>query len=367
MKFVYSMPTRVLAGEHCLAEHGAALKDLGSKALIVTGSRSAKASGALEDVLRALRANGQGHALFDTVSSNPAVQCVCDGAALFRAEGCDFVLAIGGGSPMDAGKAMALLAAVDGPVDPAAVFSTAYTRAFPVAAVPTTAGTGSEVTQYAILTNDAAETKTSIASPLIFPRLAFLDAAYTRNLPRTVTVNTAVDALSHAVEGMLSVRASTISDSLARESLALIAACFAPLRENRLGAPEREQLLCASTLAGMVIANTGTTAVHAMGYSLTYYKHIDHGRANGLLLPAFLAFTERHAKSRVDAILACMGLNSVAAFADALGTLLGGRERLSAGECARYAEKASQAGNIANCLVRPEKNDLRAVFEAALG
>jgi alcohol dehydrogenase class IV len=186
-------------------------------------------------------------------------------------------------------------------------------------------------------------------------------------LSQTVTVNTAIDALSHAVEGMLSVRASAISDSMARQSIEMLAGCFGPMREGKLSVQNRADLLCASTLAGMVIANTGTTAVHAMGYSLTYYKNIDHGRANGLLLPEFLAFTAKQAAGRVQSILACMGLADVADFAALLGGLLGKRETLTPEELAHYAEKASKAGNIGNCLIRPEKDDLLAVLKAALG
>lgn len=367
MPFSYCMPTRVIAGPGCLVEQGEALKSLGTKALIVTGARSARASGALDDAVRALTDCGLPYAVYDKVMSNPTVQCAYDGADMARANGCDFMLAIGGGSPLDAAKAMALLAASDAPPDPEAVFGASFTKALPVAAVPTTAGTGSEVTQYAILANDAAETKTSIATPLIFPRLAFLDGAYMRGLGRGVTVNTAIDALSHAVEGMLSVRASVISDTLARQSLAMIAPRLEAAGAGALDAGDRDELLLASTLAGMVIANTGTTAVHAMGYSLTYYKNVDHGRANGLLLPQFLMFVERSEPGRVADILACMGLASTAAFAALMASLLGKRERLSPEEYTLYADKASKAANIANSIVRPERDDLLGMLRAALG
>lgn len=367
MKFAYSMPTRIISGEGCLVENAALLKEMGNKALIVTGRNSARANGSLDDALKALALNGQEYVLFDKVMSNPTVACTLEGAAVMRDGKCDFVLAIGGGSPMDAGKAMALLAARDEAVDPARIFSTAFTKAYPVVAVPTTAGTGSEATQYSILINDEAETKSSIATPLIFPRLAFLDARYMNGLSQTITINTAIDALSHAIEGMLAARASDISDGLARQSIAMLMGCFAPMREGNISAQNRADLLCASTLAGMVIANTGTTAVHAMGYLLTYYKNVDHGRANGLLLPEFMAFAAKHASERVQSILDCMGLTSLTDFAALLDGLLGTRETLSPEELVHYAEKASMAGNIGNCLVRPQEKDLLAVLTAALG
>lgn len=360
------MPTKIIAGQGCIVEQAAAMKNLGAKALIVTGARSAKVNGSQDNVIRALEVNDQGHLVFDQVMSNPTVQCAYDGAALAKKNGCDFFIAIGGGSPMDAAKAMALLAACDKEVPQAEIFSTAYTRALPVVAVPTTAGTGSEVTQYAILTNDAAETKTNIATPLIFPALAYLDPLYTKSLGRTVTINTAVDALSHSLEGMLSTRASRLSDALAKESLALVAACFDDIQKENVSMEAREKLLLASTLGGMVIANTGTTAVHAMGYSLTYYKNIDHGRANGLLLPQFLAFVETKKKERVDEILACMDMKSTAEFTALMHTLLGQRETLSAEEVEHYAEKAAKSANIGNCLIRPEKADLVGVLRQCM-
>jgi alcohol dehydrogenase class IV len=317
--------------------------------------------------VKVLAGNDQGYCVYDRVMSNPTIACAYDGASEAVSNGCDFVLAIGGGSPMDAGKAVALLAAQEKPVPPAEIFSASYTRALPVAAVPTTAGTGSEVTQYAILTNDVAESKTSIAHPLLFPRFAFLDAAYMRGLPKSVTVNTAVDALSHAVEGMLSVRASSVSDALAEESISMLASCIAAPGLSDPDDDTRRKLLTASTLAGMVIANTGTTAVHALGYSLTYYKNVDHGRANGLLLARFLAFIERTKRGRIAEILARMRLKTVDEFACLLDGLLGERERLSATEIEHYAEKASRAANISNCVVRPEKRDLVEILHGSLG
>ena len=360
------MPTRVLAGKNCVQANALALKELGQKALVVTGARSAKINGAQDDVLRALEANGQRYTVFDKVMSNPTVQCVYDGAALAQREGCDCVIAIGGGSPMDAAKVMALLAAQGKEIPEDALFVTAYTRTLPLAAVPTTAGSGSEVTQYAILTNDITETKTSIATALNFPKLALLDAKYLEKVSKTTAINTALDALSHSIEGMLSVRASHVSDVLAKESIALIAGCFGMLQKKQLPAETREKLLLASTLGGMVIANTGTTAVHTMGYSLTYYKNIDHGRANALLLPAFLSFVKKREKRRIAEILACIGMTTTQEFSDAVNTLLGNRETLTLEEIEHYAEKAAKAASIGNCLIRLETSDLVEVLKKSM-
>ncbi len=138
---------------------------------------------------------------------------------------------------MDAGKAIALLAAQE--IAEENLFAGNYTdQVLPMAFVPTTAGTGSEVTQYAILTNDQAQTKTSIASDLLFPNVAFLDAKYTENLPTETTINTAIDALSHAVEGLLSVKASTISNTLASAGIRMIMDCVPDLLQALQAGPE---------------------------------------------------------------------------------------------------------------------------------
>lgn len=259
---------------------------------------------------------------------------------------------------MDAGKAIALLACQN--IKPEELFSGRYNETvLPVACVPTTSGTGSEVTQYSILTNNASETKMSIASPFLFPRISFLDARYTLDLPHSITINTAIDALSHAVEGMLSVRANELTVSLARESIGCLAKNFGSLKEGNLGFEEREQLLYGSMLAGMVIAHTGTTAVHSMGYSLTYFKGLDHGRANGLLLCAFLDFAARQNKTVVQSILDPMGFTKVSELKDTIDSLLGDKDAISAEELERFSSIAIRAKNITNSIVVPDRQDLK--------
>ena len=362
----FYMPTRVVSGPGCVREQGGLLRGLGGRALVVTGGRSARLSGALDDVAAALEANGQPFEVFDGAVPNPTVDSVYAGAERARRFGADFLVAIGGGSPMDTAKAIALVVKQDVPRQ--ALFAGGLRdEALPLACVPTTAGTGSEVTQYSILTNDEAGTKTSLALPCLFPRLALLDGKYTLGLPRRVSVNTAIDALSHCVEGMLSNLAGEISDALAREGCRRICACLPGLERGELSQAERDSLLLASTLGGMVIAATGTTAVHAMGYSLTYYRGIEHGRANGLLLPAFLRFCARGDRALAERVLDGCAMASADELEAALGRLLGERERLTQEEIRQFAAKAIQTGNIAKCAVRPTQADLEALYRESMG
>ena len=368
----YYMPTRVIMGKDCIIQNSDVFKTLGKKALIVTGAQSAKKNGSQKDVITALESVNIPYQIFDRVMSNPTISIAYEGATLAVDNEIDFIIAIGGGSPMDAGKAISLLTAQY--VSAENLFSGHYeNKILPMALVPTTAGTGSEVTQYSILTNDNAQTKTSISSDLLFPTVALLDAKYTENLPVITTINTAVDALSHAVEGMLSVRASSISNTLASESIRMIMGCIPDMLQALqkrdkacLNFEKREQLLQASYMAGMVIAQAGTTVVHSMGYSLTYFKNIDHGRANGLLLGEYLRLVVKTQPMLIGIILKTMNLSSVDSFQALMLNLLGRKEELSSEEISQYSKLALQSKNVANGIVSPTEENIREMYERSL-
>ena len=356
--FTYYMPTRVICGRDCVLEQGELFRELGTHALIVTGKSSAK-NGALGDVLAALEKNGQNATVFDRVTPNPTVACVREGIALLTAAGADFIVAIGGGSPMDAAKAIATLAVQERTDEE--IFAGGYeAKALPMAHVPTTAGTGSEVTPYSILTNDARQTKTSITSPAMFPRLAFLDGKYMENLPVASTVNTALDAFSHAVEGMLSRNATPLSDTLAKASLRILYPLLSKTA-GKLTLEERDELLYASMLAGMTIAQSGTTAVHGMGYSLTYFYGVDHGRANGLLLGGALRLCEKKKVPALGEILLACG-DTLEGVCATMNTLLGKREDIPRERLEEFAHAAMGNKNIKKSAYEPTEEEVRDIY-----
>ncbi len=366
MNVNFYMPTKVIMGLGCVINQKESMRGLGKKAMLVTGKNSAKANGSQEDVIQVLTGMGIDYVVYDQVMSNPTIDCVYEGAALAKKEQVEFIISIGGGSPMDAGKAIALLAAQE--VTRENLFSGQYEqKVLPMVHIPTTAGTGSEVTPYAILTNDQAQSKTSMASSVLFPTIAYCDPTYMKSLSKTVTINTAIDALSHAVEGMLSKRATILTDALAKESIGYLMQNVEALKAGSLSPEQRGDLLYASTLAGMVIAHTGTTAVHSMGYSLTYFRDIDHGRANGLLLANFMRFVEKSNDTLIQRILSSMSLTSVDQFAKELEELLGEKESLSDEEIESFASIAFNAKNIINCAVIPSKEDLIDIYKVSLG
>lgn len=363
-RFDYFMPTKMVYGQGVVREAGSSLA-LGQKALIVTGRSSARLTGALDDVLAVLPGE---HVIYDEVENNPSVDTVMQGGALARKEGCDYVIAIGGGSPVDAAKAMAVLAVND--VHALDLYQNGWeTRALPIVAIPTTAGTGSEVTQYAVLTIEEEETKKGLRGPDLFPQVAYLDPKYTESLPLGVTRDTAVDALSHLVESYLSKRATAASDLAALQGMALWGTTISALRQGTLDLEARDALLLASSLGGIAIAQTGTTLVHALGYSLTYYHDMPHGRANGVCMQAYLDYTMGVAPERVKTVLELLELDSVEAFGELMDALFideVGKIELTAETLAAYVDKAMQTNNIKNSLGDPVESDLSKILSASI-
>lgn len=237
-------------------------------------------------------------------------------------------------------------------------------KVLPVVTVPTTAGTGSEVTQYSILTNNAAQTKTSISSPLLFPKAAFIDARYTSELNSVITLNTALDALSHAVEGCLSVKGSG-AVPLAYAAMGEIMPLLGDIKAGRLSTEIREKLAYAAMLGGTVIAQTGTVIAHGMGYQLTYHNHIDHGRANALVLGALLELAEKRVPDLVSGICKACGVPDAAAFSAAMNVALGAREKIDRGALKEYTERAAATGNFKLCNFEITKADVSAMYESS--
>ncbi len=361
--FTYFMPTRIVSGRDCVKNGADALKELGTHALIVTGRSSAK-NGALQDVLEALDLCGIGHTLFDRVMPNPTLGCIREGVALLVSCGADFVVAIGGGSPMDAAKAIATLALQERPDEE--VFQGGFLPlALPMAHIPTTAGTGSEVTQYSIITNDFAKTKTSISSPAMFPRVAFLDGKYMQDLPKNITINTAIDAFSHAAESLLSRASTPMSEMLAKEALKTLYPVM-KRADGELSLSDRDALLYGSTLAGMAIAQSGTTAVHGLGYCLTYFRHIDHGRANGLLLGETFRLCEEKKIKELQTVEEACG-ERAQEIASVIDSLLGEREQIGKEELLDFARRSAENKNVKKSVYEPTAAEIERIFLRSFG
>ncbi len=361
MEFKYYMPVKTFFGRNCILKNRSEFLRLGKKALIVTGKSSSGRNGSLADVIKSLDSINIPHILYNSIEPNPTVESVRKAALFAKETGAEFIIGIGGGSPVDAAKVIAILAVND--IDDDTLFSGIFPeRPLPIAAVPTTAGTGSEVTPYSILTYNKIQTKKSVGSDSIFPAVSFLDHGYTSTLTIETTINTAIDALSHSIEGYLSVRSTDIIKPYALESISLIGQCLQALKEKSVTDKEREELLYASMLAGIVIAHTGTTVIHSMGYPMTYHRNIDHGRANGLLLYNFLNFAGP-VTHKVRDIINAMNMKSIDEFGEIIDNLLGEKELFSDEEISMFTDTAITSKNVSNTNPPPDKKDIRKIFE----
>jgi len=362
MQFKFHMPVKAYFGEGCISKNGSELAKYGRKAIIVTGGRSAKLSGALSDICAALEQLDIEYTIYDKVQNNPTLDNVREGGAMARQYGACFVVGIGGGSPLDAAKAVAVLAVND--IEPEQLFTNDFAnRPLPVVAIPTTAGTGSEVTPYSILTRTDKQTKISFGTPDTFPAIAFLDPHYTESQPLEVTVNTAVDALSHSMEGYLGKRRTEATDILAREGIRLFGSCLGSLRIGNIGPETREALLYASMLGGMVITHTGTTIIHGLGYNYTYFSGIPHGKANGYLIAEYLRFNYEYAKDRIDDILALMGLADLDEMDAVLAELIGRAPAITGEEISRYAAITMTQRSTATNIRPVEAQDIEGILK----
>jgi len=301
--FRFLVSTEIVFGEGMLDSLGKRCTGLGSKPLVVTGKGSAKRSGALDRLLTQLP---NAH-VYDGIDENPTTAACEQGAKICREQGCDFVAAIGGGSPIDVAKAVAVLATNPGPC---AVYfgSEKFTSPpLPIVAVPTTAGAGSETTPYSVIVDEATQTKNTIRGRGLFPAIALLDPVLTVSMPEHVTINSGLDALSQGLEGMVARNATPMGDLLALETCRIVHEWLPKVVESPNDMEARAQMLYAAMLSGCVIAQSGTTLVHGMGYAYTTECGVVHGRANALLLTPLMEFNARYRPSKVATLCGAMG------------------------------------------------------------
>ena len=260
-----------------------------TRALIVTDPGIVK-FGLLEPALASLQAANIPVTIYSDVVADPPEAKVLDSLQLARDAGIDGVIGLGGGSSMDVAKVIALLTNSRQSLPEVYGVGNAKGTRLPLIQVPTTAGTGSEVTPIAIITTGET-TKTGIVSPLLYADVALLDADLTLGLPPAVTAATGIDAMVHAIEAYTSkIRKNPYSDVLAREALRLLAANLVTVVEDGQNREARQAVLFGAMLAGQAFANAPVAAVHALAYPLGGHCHISHGLSNSLVLPAVLRF-----------------------------------------------------------------------------
>lgn len=294
MSMTMYMPTRLITGEGCVRKNGDRIKALGERCLIVTGKHAARESGALEDILAVMEENEQSYAIYDEISQNPRIADCMEAAKVAESLGAEVIIGIGGGSPLDAAKCIAVLAANPG-MDQEELYSYNWpNRPLPIVCVGTTAGTGSEVTKVAVMTNLQGLKKSLNQDPL-YPTLSLGDYRYTLSLPELFTKSTAIDALAHCVESYFTRCANEISRCYSLRGIRILLEQFRKLQKEGFAGitPEdREALYEASIYGGLAIHVTGTCMPHAVGYFLSESHGVPHGTACAQFLPDFLAYNQ---------------------------------------------------------------------------
>lgn len=316
----FYLPTKIYSERDCVKKYAAQWTSLGKKALIVTGKSSA-GNGALADVTEALEQAQVDYLIFNETEENPSIEMVMKVRDYGIKEQVDFVIGIGGGSPMDAAKAIALMIAHK-EKDADFLYQKGDDCALPVVEVPTTCGTGSEATPYAILTIHAQRIKSSLPHK-VYPAYALVDGKYLMSAGRNILVNTAVDALGHFIESYINVNATDYSRMVCEYGMKVWSSIKNVLIGAEITEEDCDRLMTASTMAGMGIAHTGTALPHGLSYYLTYEEKIPHGKAVGYFLPGYL--TQARPMVRKE-VLSLIGFPDIQYFASFIHKLIGPME-----------------------------------------
>ena len=284
MRFEFATATRIVFGAGALREVGPIAKDFGDRALILTGRSGGRAS-ALNRLL-----GKQGIARWTlAIAGEPRIEDVERGIQFARSEGCDFVIGFGGGSAIDAAKAVAALTTNEGAVlDYLEVIGRdkpLTNPPLPVIAIPTTAGTGAEVTRNAVLASSEHRVKVSLRSPLMLPRVALVDPELTYDLPAELTASTGLDALTQLIEPYVSCKANPLTDSICAEGIRRAARSLRRVFDNGADKSAREGMALASLFGGLALANAGLGAVHGFASPIGGMFRAPHGAVCAALLP----------------------------------------------------------------------------------
>jgi alcohol dehydrogenase class IV len=284
----FVIPNHTVVGTNVLGEAAPLLKKMGNKAFIVTG-RHVAVSNMMKQLTALLDENGIDCVIFDGITGEPTDTMIENGVEMLKSSGCDFIIGIGGGSPLDSAKAIAAMAVNEGSI--ADYNGKEITgEILPLAAIPTTAGTGSEATKFTVITDSEKGIKMLLKGDVLVPKLAIVDSSFTVGAPKSVTSATGLDALTHAVEAYTSRKAFSMTDTLAVSAVKRIMKYLPIAYREPDNSLAREQMSIASLEAGICINNSSVTIVHGMSRPIGALFHVPHGMSNAMLLKECLSF-----------------------------------------------------------------------------
>lgn len=284
----FVIPNHTVVGTNVLGEAAPLLKKMGNKAFIVTG-RHVAVSDMMKQLTALLNENGIDCVIFDGITGEPTDTMIEKGVEMLKSSGCDFIIGIGGGSPLDSAKAIAAMAVNEGSI--ADYNGKEITgEILPLAAIPTTAGTGSEATKFTVITDSEKGIKMLLKGDVLVPKLAIVDSSFTVGAPKSVTSATGLDALTHAVEAYTSRKAFSMTDTLAVSAVKRIMKYLPIAYKEPDNSLAREQMSIAALEAGICINNSSVTIVHGMSRPIGALFHVPHGMSNAMLLKECLSF-----------------------------------------------------------------------------
>lgn len=288
--FVFNAPTTVVFGSGSVKSVPDQIMRLGCrKPFVVTGPRIG-ASALLEELKGPMKGAGLDFMVYDKVSPEPPAETIEEAIQIIRGSGADLLIGFGGGSTMDFAKVAAVLSLHDAKIEEMTGNNRVPAKGLPTIMIPTTSGSGSEVSPVAVMSFPGEGTKKGIASPFLIPDAAIVDPSLTLGLPPEITANTGVDALIHGVESFLSVKANPLSQNLSLMACENIAQNLLRVVNNGRDLEAREGMSLGSLTAGLAFSMAGTAAVHALAYPLGGQFHVPHGAANAAMLMPVMKF-----------------------------------------------------------------------------
>lgn len=299
----------IVYGERALELCGHHAMNMGASKVMLVSDTGVQSSGWTREAENSLTDIGLPSVTFSEITPNPKDHEVMAGAELYRREGCDMIVAVGGGSPMDCAKGIGVVATNGGHITDYEGIDEIPAPVPPLIFIPTTAGTSADVSQFAIITDTARDVKIAIVSKMVIPDIALIDPRTTVSMPQDLTAATGMDALCHAFEAYVSTASSQLTDMAARTAVELIFENLKSAYENPTDMKFRNNMMMASLMAGLAFSNASLGLVHAMAHSLGGAMDLAHGECNALLLEKVVLFNFKSASSKYKQLAAPMGID----------------------------------------------------------
>jgi alcohol dehydrogenase class IV len=287
---VFYSPTKIAVGLNSASLVADEVKQFGGGRVLVVTDPGVVAADLIAPIASSLKSGNIDYVIYDGVEPEPPSRVIDRGAEVFQSEGCDLVLGVGGGSSLDVAKGISILASNKGKILDYCGVDQVPQNGAPMILMPTTAGTGSEVTRVLVLTDEEQNTKNVVFTPYALANAAIVDPLLTISMPPSVTADTGMDAMVHAIETFVSINATVFSDTLAEKAILLIGEYLPVAWAKGSNTEARYHMSLAATLAGMAFGSGGLGAVHALAYPLGTEYHMTHGRTNAIMLPHVMRY-----------------------------------------------------------------------------